>query len=126
MRLDYGLELVLWIEHVGALPLSAPRLLEFSTKRYVLFTTYFMSSFQIIWYFQRTSGPENHMVKRYPNVQLFFRVETRVETSFQALQLYSTVVQLFHSLTGPRSLARGVSWASGARLPIFVFLNGFG
>ena len=24
-RLDYGLELVLWIEHVGALPLSAPR-----------------------------------------------------------------------------------------------------
>ena len=30
------------------------RLLEFSTKKYVLFTTYFMSSFQITWYFQRT------------------------------------------------------------------------
>ena len=30
------------------------RLLEFSTKKYVLFTTYFMNSFQITWYFQRT------------------------------------------------------------------------
>ena len=30
------------------------RLLGFSTKKYVLFTEYFMSSFQITWYFQRT------------------------------------------------------------------------
>ena len=30
------------------------RLWEFSTKKYVLFTEYFMSSFQITWYFQRT------------------------------------------------------------------------
>ena len=33
------------------------RLLEFSTKKYVLFTTYFMSSFQIRWYYQRTLWP---------------------------------------------------------------------
>ena len=33
------------------------RFLEFSTKKYVLFTTYFMSSFQITWYFQRTLWP---------------------------------------------------------------------
>ena len=34
-------------------------LCEFSTKKYVLFTTYFMSSFQITstWYFQRTLWP---------------------------------------------------------------------
>ena len=48
------------------------RLCEFSTKKYVLFSTYFMSSFQ---------------------------------------------------MTSP---ARAVSWASGAGLPISVFLNGFG
>ena len=33
------------------------RLWEFSTKKYVLFTTYFMSSFQITWYFQHTLWP---------------------------------------------------------------------
>ena len=32
-------------------------LLEFSTKKYVLFTTYFLSSFQITRYFQRTLWP---------------------------------------------------------------------
>ena len=30
------------------------RLWEFCNKKYVLFTTYFMSSFQITWYFPRT------------------------------------------------------------------------
>ena len=51
------------------------RLLEFSNKKYVLFTTYFMSSFQITWYFQRTLWPRFDFEKQlYIWVPFYYRV----------------------------------------------------
>ena len=92
---------------------------EFSTKKYMLFTKYFMSSFQITWYFQRTLWPRFDFEK-----QLYIWVPFYHGVSIYS---YSTViVQLFHSLTGSRSPARAMSWAPGAGLAIYVFLNGFG
>ena len=78
-----------------------------------------MSSFQITWYFQRTLWPRFESEKQpYIWVPLYHRV---------IIYSYSTTnIQLFHSLSGPRSPARALSWASGAGLPISVFLNRFG
>ena len=65
------------------------RLLEFSTKKYVLFTTYFMSSFQITWYFD---------VLYYIWVPFYHKI---------FIYSYSTAhVELFHSLTCTRSQAK--------------------
>ena len=95
------------------------RLLEFSTKKYVLFTTYFMSSFQITWYFQRTLWPRFDSEKQlYIWVPFYHR---------GFIYSYSTaIVQLFHSLTGPRSPARAVRLGSRAEVAICLFLNRFG
>jgi len=65
----------------------------------------------ITWYFQRTLWPRFGSEKQlYIWVPFYHR---------GFIYSYSTaIVQLFHSLTGPRSPARAVSWASGAGLPI--------
>ena len=48
------------------------RLWEFCNKKYVLFTTYFMSSFQITWYFQRTLWSRFDSEKQLSVLQLCF------------------------------------------------------
>ena len=78
-------------------------LLEFSTKKYVLFTTYFMSSFQITinstWYFKRTLWPRFDSEKQ---TYIWLQVLPNLFKNYYS----SAKVQLFQRLTGPRSQTR--------------------
>ena len=93
------------------------RLLEFSTKKYVLFTTYFMSSFQIT-FFNVLYG----LVSTLKNSLTFgYRFTIVLSNKVIPQLLYS-----YFTLTGYRSPTRALSWGTGAGLLISVFLKGFG
>ena len=93
-------------------------ILEFSTKKYVLFTEYFMSSFQITWYFRRTLWPRLEYEKQ-PCIWVTFYHRVLVYS-------YSTAnVELFHTLDPDRQQELFISLAYGAGLPVSAFLNRF-
>ena len=95
------------------------RLWEFCTKIYTDFLRILWPRFRNTWHIGRNLGPRFDSEKQlYIWVPFYHRV-------FK--YSYSTaIIQLFHSLTGPRSPARAVRLGSRAEVAICLFLNRFG